>query len=180
MGFFADLFKPKNPADDFVETKRENGIVTYETAPRKIGEVAGIEVTTNFFIWKGEEDEKIAELNRRATQFKDAKEWDKAIECLQKAQLRMKKSPTWNPIESWLRLPLFLQQAGRFDEAMEQFDWLLGEVDEWHAVGYSHRPKSVQKKLANAAREIILGKIELAKRREEKKQGKLKVDSSPK
>lgn len=32
------------------------------------------------------------------------------------------------PIETWLRLPVFLQQAGRFDEAISEFQWLVERV----------------------------------------------------
>lgn len=58
-----------------------------------------------------------------------------------------------------------------------QFDWLLSNVDAWHADGFSHRPKSVQRRLANYSREKINEKIDLAKQRETKRLIKLqKVD----
>jgi tetratricopeptide (TPR) repeat protein len=69
-------------------------------------------------------DEETAELHRQATAFGDAKNWDKAVECLRRANERMVYSPVSYPILSWLRLPLYLQKAGRLAESMQVFDEL--------------------------------------------------------
>lgn len=40
----------------------------------------------------------------------------------------MREYPGHYVIDRWIRLPVFLQQAGRFDEAMQEFEKLLKEV----------------------------------------------------
>lgn len=75
-----------------------------------------------------ETDKKIAALHREATRYKDV-DWDKAIACLQEAAVLMRKNKkSIHEVDRWLRLPVFLQQAGRFDEAMQEFKQLLKEV----------------------------------------------------
>lgn len=91
-----------------------------------------------------EKDKEISELSGQATQYYGDKEWDKAIECLEKVLVLLRESAMIYPIATWLRLPVFLQQAGRFDEAMQEFDHLLGKSREMNAVSFSHRPKFVQ------------------------------------
>ena len=69
-----------------------------------------------------ETDEVLADLNRRATAAKDTKDWAAAVDLLYQAKARegIHYQDT--------RLALTLQQAGRFDEAMAEFDWLLDHV----------------------------------------------------
>lgn len=71
-------------------------------------------------------DERIDDLHREATTHKKT-DLNKAIACLVDAKNLMYGKDD-RMIEQWLRLPLFLQQAGRFDEAMEQFEELLDMV----------------------------------------------------
>lgn len=66
-------------------------------------------------------DEELMRLNREATAAKKAKDWPRAVECLRLAIARTGET-------SSLRLALFLQQAGRFDEAMAEFNLLLSDV----------------------------------------------------
>lgn len=68
-------------------------------------------------------DQKIDDLHREATSYKKT-DIDKAIHCLKKAKLLMKKTEGIL-LAQRLRLPLFLQQAGRFDEAILEFEQLL-------------------------------------------------------
>lgn len=77
-------------------------------------------------------DEELIRLNREATNAKKIKDWDRAIECLRLAVARTGSV-------SSLRLALFLQQAGRFDEAMMEFEMLLQDT----------KPR-VEKELAHA------------------------------
>jgi hypothetical protein len=70
-------------------------------------------------------DEETAALLREATAAKNGKNWDRAITCLFEAKVRMGDG---YPIDSRLRLPLFLQQAGRFEEAIMEFQWLIDQV----------------------------------------------------
>lgn len=84
-----------------------------------------INLKADIVINKNSIDEEIAKLNREATVNKGI-DWSIAISNLQEAKaLMLKRSPCSWPFKQWLRLPLFLQQANRFDEALVEFDWLL-------------------------------------------------------
>ena len=54
------------------------------------------------------QDHETDALLREATQWSDAKDWDRAIACLRQANARMKVSPVSYPVQTWLRLPLYL------------------------------------------------------------------------
>jgi tetratricopeptide (TPR) repeat protein len=120
----------------------------------------------SLFINKSKEDEEIAALHREATRLKDAGDWDKAIAALQKAQNMMRRSNVANTTESWLRLPLFLQQGGRFDEAMEEFNRLLAETDARIANEFSHQPEFAQYGFTHQVRATIYNKMRVACKRQ--------------
>lgn len=69
-------------------------------------------------------DEYLADLNRQATAAKDRKDWDSAVQTLW--QVKVHQGEMYQDT----RLASFLQQAGRFDEAMTEFEWLLQRVPE--------------------------------------------------
>lgn len=64
-------------------------------------------------------------LLRKATELKDAGEIDNAIETLRQAYLAISKTSIDYGVETFLRLPLYLQAAGRNDEAWGEFNLLL-------------------------------------------------------
>ena len=74
-----------------------------------------------------ESEQKIAALHKEATSYKKM-DLEKAISLLQEASDLMRKDDAGYLIEQWMRLPLYLQEAGRFDEAMREFERLLEEV----------------------------------------------------
>lgn len=78
---------------------------------------------------KNPTSEKIAALHREATTYKEVN-WPAAVTCLQRAVRLMRKHPGNYILDHWTRLPVFLQQAGRFEEAMQEFDRLLNEVED--------------------------------------------------
>lgn len=124
MGFL-DFFRTnKKPIDTFVETKHSDGVVTYETEPIKVAETSGIAIMSSFVINR---DEETAALGRQATVLKNAKDWDGAIACLRAQQVRMVNSPG-HSINTWCRLGLILQQAGRTDEANIEFQRRLDDL----------------------------------------------------
>lgn len=84
-------------------------------------------VSSTVHITKNPIEEKIAALHQEATANKKTN-WDKAITCLQEAADLMRRHDSKHETERWTRLPVFLQQAGRFDEAMLEFERLLKEV----------------------------------------------------
>lgn len=70
-----------------------------------------------------EHDEVFASLNRQATQASCNGDMAKAVELLRQAKARQ------GDAYADTRLALYLQQAGKFDEAMKEFEWLLSHVD---------------------------------------------------
>lgn len=64
----------------------------------------------------------------KATAFKEAGDWLSAINTLYEAKGYLLQAGETYDIETWCKLPLYLQQAGRFEEAMKEFDWLDANV----------------------------------------------------
>lgn len=134
----------------FIEVKREDGIVTYETLPKSAGGT-GTQMTATI-------DEESAELLREATRLKGEKDWNGAIEALKKADARTGTVG--------VRLPLYLQQAGRFEEAMIGFNKLLSEVESQAAKDFSHHPERFWKGFSYYPRSHIYDKMRLACKRQ--------------
>ncbi|WP_329007129.1 hypothetical protein [Pseudomonas aeruginosa] len=80
-----------------------------------------ISITVN----RSPEKEEAARLGREATALKSSGNLGGAIRCLQEVKRLMGSNPRGYTAQQWLRLPLYLQEAGRFDEAMEEFQELL-------------------------------------------------------
>lgn len=80
-------------------------------------------------VTKNPVQEKIAALHREATTHK-VSNWPAAVACLQEAVDLMRQHPSDYVLDRWTRLPVFMQQAGQFDEAMQEFERLLSEVEE--------------------------------------------------
>lgn len=65
-------------------------------------------------------------LLRKATRLHDAGDLEKSITTLHKAYKAIRKEGKWShPIEIYLRLPLYLQEAGHPNEAWKEFNNLL-------------------------------------------------------
>lgn len=120
----------------------------------------------SLIIDSSKEDEEISALHREATRLKDVGDLDKAIAALQKAQNLMRRSNVVNTTESWLRLPLFLQQGGRFDEAMVEFNRILAETDTRIANEFSHQPEFAQHGFTHHVRATIYDKMRAACKRQ--------------
>lgn len=110
--------------------------------------------------------ERIAELNRAATRYKDEKDWDKAIACLREASDLTPKSNMSYAAEHYTRLPLFLQQGGRFEEAMQEFESLLASVPGIIAKEFAHQNKTTRTMLEHAYYYTIYDKMRLACKRQ--------------
>lgn len=121
------------------------------------------------------EDPETDALLRKATACADAKDWDEAIACLEKADNRMQVSPVSYPVETLLKLPLYLQKAGRFDESLAAFERILRETPGRIARHFAHRPKAMQAKFVRHEKGVIRDKLVLAKEREKKRQAKEKT-----
>jgi hypothetical protein len=67
-------------------------------------------------------------LLKEATVKKKEKDWDSAIALLREAYAEIQKEGIEHSINTYLRLPLFLADAGRRDEAWAEFNRLLTDV----------------------------------------------------
>lgn len=65
------------------------------------------------------------ELLKMATQKRDAGDINAAIELLRKAYSRIASDSVSYPVSTFLRLPLYLREAGRTDEAWKEFEAIL-------------------------------------------------------
>lgn len=77
-------------------------------------------------------------LEREATALKQAGDWNGAIEAL-------RKSAVLRGISGGdTRLAKYLQQAGRFDEAMAEIKTLIDDSGAWAKSNFGHQPSNVQ------------------------------------
>lgn len=83
------------------------------------------------------EETELQRLNKQATALKKAGDMDGAI-----AALRRAKASQGDLYED-TKLALYLQQAGRFDESMAEFAWLLTHSSDCSQAMFGHQPNSV-------------------------------------
>lgn len=113
------------------------------------------------------EADRVGELHRRATALVNDGNLPDAIECLRQAQAIMRSNPgVVFTVQQWLRLPLFLQQAGCFDEAMAEFDRLIEEADARALSEHPHLPDDIALLMAHSRRARIYDKMRLACKRQ--------------
>lgn len=112
-------------------------------------------------------DDETAALHREATALADAGDLKGAVDRLRKATKRMGTSPVSYPVLTWLRLPLYLQKAGQFKDAMVEFNNIIEDTDRRinHGCpsGISRESKSQAK---HADLQTIYDKMRLACKRE--------------
>lgn len=101
-------------------------------------------------------------LNRQATLASGKGDWAAAVQLLQQAKALQGDS------YQDTRLALFLQHAGRFDEAMAEFEWLLERVESQALADFAHQQSTEAAHLSHSAhlREVIHDKMRLACQRE--------------
>jgi len=112
-------------------------------------------------------EERASELLKKATQLKDEQDIDGAVSCLREAYDLIDQSPIIYPTKTFLRLPLYLQQGGRYSEAVEEFTKLLNNASERIVGEFSHTSKKEQMGLLAIDRSIIFDKMRLAAQREQ-------------
>jgi len=98
-------------------------------------------------------------LLKEATAKKNAGDLENAIKLLRKAYKEIGKGATIYPINTFLRLPLYLQEAKRNDEAWREFNFLL-------AKGYPNQMNNPE--LVPMDHSIIYDKMRLFLQREGK------------
>lgn len=110
-------------------------------------------------------DEELMRLNREATAAKESGDWNLAIFCLRQAREQML---LMGDLPGSLRLPLFLQQAGKFDKAMREFEWLLLGVRSYVRCAFDHASANVRRSVEASHRARIYDKMRLACQREKR------------
>lgn len=73
------------------------------------------------------------DLLKMATREKESGNYEQACIYLKQAYATMDQSPVWYTVETYLRLPSYLQMAGKTKEAWETFEQLIKN-------GYPHQP----------------------------------------
>ena len=111
-------------------------------------------------------EEKSSELLKEATQRKNDKDLGGAITCLREAYKLMAQSSISYPIETYLRLPLYLQQAGRYEESIIEFERLLRNSPDKIAKEFGYITKQKQKGFSAMECAAIYDKMRLASQRE--------------
>ncbi len=128
-------------------------------------------------------DDETSALSRKATALKDAGDWDGAINILREVKERIWASPVNFGIDAWCRLPLVLQQAGRFEESELEFEKLLEEVPRMaRKFSFMDQPEifvgkpgkqAMYKQTLNVYTKLIKERRELSKQREARKMVRL-------
>ena len=124
-------------------------------------------------------DADTAALLRQSTRQADAGDWDGAITTLRAAKARLIESHVHYPVETWCKLALYLSRAGRFDESMAEFDWLLVDLprrarkesfmdDPSVSFGKKTPKKNVYNAIVRNTRRIVEEKRAVALRRQRK------------
>ena len=98
-------------------------------------------------------------LLRHATELKNRGKINEAIEKLKKTYIAISKTQTVYPIDIFLRLPMYLQQANRNDEA-----W--GELNKLLSIGYPNQMK--EKELFPMDHCVVYDKMRLFLQREKR------------
>jgi hypothetical protein len=134
----------------------------------------------SFFIRTGEYEgpDKIGILLKKATFLKDSNDWNNAIRILKKVKKKMIKSSISYPHETWCKYPLYLQQAGKYEESIQEFNFLLNDLNrraQKEAFLDDSTITTIGKKedhfnlIMENGTKIIQGKMVLAQKREQKK-----------
>lgn len=76
-----------------------------------------------------EQQARIFELDKTATALKKKGDMEGAIKCLAES-FEIRKQHGGTEPEGWTKYPLYLQQAGHFDEAVRTFSWLIENAEE--------------------------------------------------
>jgi hypothetical protein len=93
------------------------------------------------------------EMFKQATALKRGGQLDQAIELLFKAKgLMCAADKPWERVEHWLKLPMYLSHAKRFDEGMAELTWLLETVE--------HRLRKLHPNRQVTVAELALGKLQ--------------------
>jgi len=160
--------KPDKPLVQKDDEVLPDGISQYKSQPQVLVDgvqirakdgtsvVLPLQVTSTLVVTT---DEVFADLNRQATQARKEGDTDRAVELLQQAKQRQ------GDAYEDTRLALYLQHAGRLDESMAEFDWLLNKVDSQVENVFGHCAPIMRTKIKAHQRSKIHDKARLAAKR---------------
>ncbi|HRQ57639.1 MAG TPA: hypothetical protein PLN31_09480 [Azoarcus taiwanensis] len=110
-----------------------------------------------------------ARLKKEATQHKRNGDWGSALSCMKKVhEMWMADGAADVAPESWAKYPLYLQQAGRYDEAMQVFRDVLARADELATRSLIDPLPFLRKGYAKHFEHVIYDKMRVAARREKR------------
>lgn len=121
-----------------------------------------IDMGNGMFIFKSAAVQESSDLMKQATQLQ-GEDIQAAVGALRKAQ---KLLGNGHPILAHLRLPLYLQKAGLYEESVTEFKKLLKKSPQRNSSKFSHQPKETQKYFIALERGVIYDKMRLAAERE--------------
>jgi tetratricopeptide (TPR) repeat protein len=108
------------------------------------------------------------DLLSQATAYKQQKDWAKAVECLRQAYQQFEDISSEFGLETLLRLPLYLQQGGWFDESITEFKKLLDNTESRVAKQFRWLEGQQKTDQINREKSMIYDKMRLASQREKR------------
>ncbi len=113
-------------------------------------------------------DETIRTLHLGATEKANAGDMDGAVDLLQRSNKLFSKTATIYPVEARLKLPLYLQKAGKFDDAIKELGSINDILDEEYEKKFPHLTKEERMALLFHDKSTINDKARLIHERERK------------
>jgi len=108
-------------------------------------------------------------MHKKATALLGDGHIDRAIDVLREAHLLMREEAFQGyAVDKWCRLPLVLQQAGRFDEAMREFEQLLSDLHAIRLKQLPQYPEEIVLLLTHRIRAAIYDRMRRACKREKR------------
>lgn len=112
--------EPEPAAEPVAEPAQEAPPPAAETAPPPAHEAPAPD--------RAADDRRAAKLIKEAASLQAKKDFDGAVALLREAYDLMERAATISPIDNYLKLPQYLDKAGRFGEAATEFEALLASA----------------------------------------------------
>lgn len=145
---------------------RETTFQKKSDSPTSCGAIKPIIPIITVAVRNSRVDIEVKNLLKKATALKSKRELHKAIGCLEKADALANRAGIFETKPSGLRIPMYLQLAGRYDEAMTIFSQYLSTdpVDAANIV--KHRPIHIRRSSSCQAFSRIYDKMRLVTMRQ--------------
>ncbi len=132
----------------------------------EIATINGQGETVSYTLTKGRHDARA--LLKKATALHGEKHYLAAVECLKAAYDLMWDEETIWPVSTYLRLPLYLQKAGKYEEALEEFRDMLEDANVTVNREFKHLSPAKRKSHVVFRRHAIYDKMRVAAQREKR------------